>query len=169
MSPLIYGIVVFGGTSKKMLKSLQVLQNYVARIYTNLPIMGTHIRDLLDQAKLLSVHQLSVYHSLMQYWKIKKNQIPEYLHTRIRNIETEIEPNQRPRRIVAIQNIELQNTFNLKIMGDSFICRTKMYWCQMPEDSKSTNKTLYCAKRNINKWVKENVPILPDAGVFDVH
>ena len=162
MSPLIYGIVVFGGTSKKMLKSLQVLQNYVARIYTNLPIMGTHIRDLLDQAKLLSVHQLSVYHSLMQYWKIKKNQIPEYLHTRIRNIETEIEQNQRPRRIVAIQNIELQNTFNLKIMGDSFICRTKVY-------SKSTNNTLHCAKRNINKWVKANVPILPDAGVFDVH
>ena len=47
--------------------------------------------------------------------------------------------------------MELQNTFNLKIMGDSFICRTKVYWSQMPEDLKSTNKTLYGAKQNINK------------------
>ena len=70
MSTLSCGIAIFGGTSKRMICSLQILQNKAARIYTGLPKMYTRISDLLDQANLLSVHQLSVYHSLVQYFKI---------------------------------------------------------------------------------------------------
>ena len=90
---VIYGISVFGGTSKRLTACLQVLQNKTARLYTRLPKMGTTISYLLGQADFLSVHQLSVYHSLVQYWKIRKYKSPEYLYDRILNIDVNMNQN----------------------------------------------------------------------------
>ena len=80
----------------------------------------------------------------------------------------ENESNDRPRRDVAQQNMEQQNNFNLKLLGDTFICRSKIHWFQIPPVLRSTDKTIATVKKSIRKWVKENIPILPEVYEADV-
>ena len=157
MTTLVSGIPVFGGTSKKMISCLQVLQNKAARLYTRLPIMGTYISDLLDQANFLSVHQLSVYHSIVQYWKVTKFKSPEYLYDRILNVN-----HTRLDRRVKQQHRENQNIWNLAIMKNSFVCRTKSYWVQIPQEINKMSQSINSMKIAVKKWVKKNVPCVPE-------
>ena len=161
MSTLVYGISVYGGTTKKMTACLQVLQNKTARLYTRLPKMGTSISKLLGQADFLSVHQLSVYHSLVQYWKIRKFKSPEYLYERILNIDQNRNQNYtRIDRVAKQKNRENQNSFDLVIMKNSFVCRTKTYWVQLPQNIKNECQSIKSLKTAVKKWVKKNIPIV---------
>ena len=121
--------------------------------------MYTRISDLLEQANLLSVHQLSVYHSLLQYFKIRKQKQPEYLYNRIMNIDKE--PKQ-PMRLAKQVSREKQNSWTLDIMKNSFICRTKAYWLQLPPDLRNSSGKIDSVKVQLKKWVKDNVPILQE-------
>ena len=159
MSTLVYGIPVFGGINKNLMSSLQVLQNKTARILTKLPRMGTHISELLSEAKFLSVHQLSFFGKLLENHQIKKN---EYLYDRIINAERNENLNHVSLgRKVKQQHRERQNPCNLVIMENSFVCRTKSYWVQIPEKIRKESKSIKSIKNEVKKWVLKNVPIVP--------
>ena len=61
------------------MKSLQIIQNKVARVLTKLDWL-TSTAVLLNQEGWLSVNQLIFYHSLLQVYKVNKTQTPKYLN-----------------------------------------------------------------------------------------
>ena len=60
------------------MRSLQTLQNKVARVVTKLD-WSTPTRDLLHQCGWLSVNQLAYYHSVLLMYKVKVNHTTRYL------------------------------------------------------------------------------------------
>ena len=70
-------LAVWGGCSA-VLKSLQIIQNKVARVVTKLD-WSTSTELLLRQMGWLSVNQLIFYHSLLLVYKMKMSQRPRYL------------------------------------------------------------------------------------------
>ena len=78
MSKLTYLISVWGGCEGYLLKSLQVIQNKVARVVTKMP-WSTPTRTLLLQCGWLSVRQLAMYSSVMLVYKAMQAGSPEYI------------------------------------------------------------------------------------------
>ena len=80
MSKLLYLIPLWGGSAKYLIRVLQVLQNKAARAVTKLDWF-TPTAELLKQCGWLSVSQLSVYHSVVQVFKVLQARSPKYLHS----------------------------------------------------------------------------------------
>ena len=78
-SVLVYCQPLFGGCDKNELNSLQVLQNKAAQIVTKSPPRSIR-NPMFDKLGWLSVNQLVAYHSLIQVYKIRKSEEPEYPH-----------------------------------------------------------------------------------------
>ena len=72
----------FSGFRKEDLRKLQVLQNKVARISTGLK-RETTTKDFLAQAKIISVHQLIGYHTLLTVQKTLTSRKPAYIWDRL--------------------------------------------------------------------------------------
>ena len=79
MSKLVYLIPLWAGSAKFLIKSLQTLQNKAARAVTKLD-WNTPTAELLRQCGWLSVHQLSVYHSVVLVFKVLQFRSPKYLY-----------------------------------------------------------------------------------------
>ena len=82
-SVLVYCLPLFGGCDVQELKSLQVLQNKVARIVTHSPIRAGR-QTLFDQLGWLTVKQLILYHTLLTVYRVRNTQEPEYLASILR-------------------------------------------------------------------------------------
>ena len=80
MSKLVYLIPLWGGSSKGLIKSLQNLQNKAARAVSKMDWF-TPTTELLRQCGWMSVHQLSVYHTLILVYKVMQVKAPTYLYT----------------------------------------------------------------------------------------
>ena len=80
MSKLVYLIPLWGGSSKRLIKSLQNLQNKAARAVSKMDWF-TPTTVLLRQCGWMSVHQLSVYHTLILVYKVMQVKAPKYLYT----------------------------------------------------------------------------------------
>ena len=87
MSNLIYLIPLWSGCDKSLIKSLQIVQNKVARVVTRCD-KRTPIPILLAQCGWLSVTQLSVYHSLLLVYKILSTGSPKYLYSKLSAISS---------------------------------------------------------------------------------
>ena len=78
MSRLLYGIQIWGHYAPTLSNSAQVVQNMAARW-----ILGadrkTKVTELLQAIKWLSIHQLTLYHSLLSLWKIVRLREPSRL------------------------------------------------------------------------------------------
>ena len=79
LSKLSYLIALWGGCGIVLRKSLQVIQNKVARAVTRLD-WSTSPQVLLTQVGWLSVNQLTFYHSVLQVYKVKVSHTPRYLN-----------------------------------------------------------------------------------------
>ena len=90
-STMIYCLPVFGNIwlqgdeqlrfrsfKKEDLRRLQVLQNRVLRLLTDLPYY-TSTEMLVKKSNTMSIHQLTAYHSLLMTHKITVSKKPEYL------------------------------------------------------------------------------------------
>ena len=77
-SIMVYCLPLYGGCDRADLESLQVLQNKAAQIVTKSPLRSER-KPMYDRLDWLSVNQLVVYHTLLQIFKIRKSQQPEYL------------------------------------------------------------------------------------------
>lgn len=77
-SVLIYCIPLWGHCDKGDIRSLQVLQNMAARHVLKMP-PRCHRDYLFDELGWLTVHQLSIYHSILNVFKIRIHREPKYL------------------------------------------------------------------------------------------
>ena len=75
LSKLSYLIALWGGCGIVLRKSLQMIQNKVARVVTKLD-WSTSPQVLLHQVGWLSVNQLIFYHSVLLIYKVKQSQAP---------------------------------------------------------------------------------------------
>ena len=82
MSKLIYLMPVWAGCEDYLVKALQVIQNKVARSVTKKDKFTT-TKVLMKECGWLTVHQLMVYHSLIQLHKTIRHQSPPYLFNRV--------------------------------------------------------------------------------------
>ena len=79
MSKLSYLISVWGGCEGYLVRSLQVIQNKVARVVTKKP-WSTPTSILLSQCGWLSVRQLAMYHTVLLVYKVlKQTGSPRYI------------------------------------------------------------------------------------------
>ena len=145
-SVLIYCIPLWGQCDKGDLRSLQVLQNMTARHVLKMP-PRCHRDYLFDELGWLTVYQLSIYHSILNVFKIRIHREPEYLFERLSH------DNLRGRIIVP--------NVRLCLCMKSFCWSGAVFWNKLPEDLR-TNSNIAQFKTRLKRWIIENVPRFPD-------
>ena len=137
MSHIIYGIQICGlHSSTNIIRRVQSVQTNTLKWVTS--SYNSSLTDLLKITKWLSLHQLSVYHAVILWWKVKKSNKPARL---------------------------LQRTFKIQ-ESEARLLLTEKIWSRKAEFyfrkvepiiggivSISTVKTL------LRQWIKFNIPI----------
>ena len=141
-SIMVYCLPLYGGCDRADLESLQVLQNKAAQIVTKSPPRSER-KSMYDKLHWLSVNQLVVYHTLLQIFKIRKSQQPEYLF--------EILGKDNRNGHIMITNTELS------LAKKSFTFRGPELWNKLPKDIRNSQK-IGNFKKACRNWVKENIP-----------
>ena len=149
MSKLVYLIPLWGGSAKFLIKSLQTLQNKAARAVTKLD-WNTPTVELLRQCGWLSVHQLSVYHSVVLVFKVLQVKSPKYLYNMF---STTYNYKTREADSGRIRNIRKPE---LELSKDSFRWRAAALFNQLPENIRN-KKNLQGFKLAAKQWVRQNV------------
>ena len=143
---MVYCLPLFGGCDRADLDSLQVLQNKAAQIVTRSPPRSPR-KPMYDQLDWLTVNQLVAYHTLLQIFKIRKSQQPEYLFA-----------------ILGRDNrnghIVVTNT-QLSLAKKSFTFRGSELWNQLPADIRKNHK-LGNFKKACRNWIKTEIPRFPN-------
>ena len=151
MSKLTYLISLWGGCAKYLMKSLQVIQNRAARTVTRLG-WDTPTRELLRQCGWLSVHQLSVYHSVLLVYKVVQTKSPQYLSSMFDT------PYQYPTRQADSGMIKHLGAPGSELVRKSFRWRASEDFNQLPAEIRIASK-LADFKTGAKKWIMENVEI----------
>ena len=151
MSKLVYLIPLWGGSAKGLIRSLQTLQNKAARAVTRMS-WDTPTRDLLQQCSWLSVHQLSVYHTVILAFNVMMAKSPKYLYTMF-NTNYIYKTRQADSGM-----IRSTRTPELDLAKDSFSWRASDLFNQLPENIRSM-KTPQKFKLAAKQWVRENIEI----------
>ena len=141
-SVLVYCLPLFGGCDKADLHSLQVLQSKAAQIVTRSPPRSVR-NPMFDRLDWLSVNQLVAYHSLLQIYKIRSSQEPEYLYEKLGKDNRN-------------GNIIVTNT-ELTLAKKSFTFRGAQLWNSLPDQIRK-NVKIGGFKKACRKWVKESIP-----------
>ena len=145
-SVMLYCLPLIGGCTKADLHSLQVLQNKAAQIVTNSP-PRTNRALLYDKLDWLSVNQLIEYHTLLQVFRIRISQEPEYLHRFL-------SADSRNGRIFTPR-------ISLTLVKESFMYRGISLWNSIPSHLRSIKKpSLF--RKEAKRWIKENIPRFTD-------
>ena len=140
-SLLVYCLPVFGGIDKGQLQKLQVLQNQAVRIVCRAPARAKRI-DLYSKIGWLTVHQLVVYQTLIQVFKIRQKKEPKYL-AKILCKET------RSGRIML-------DGSNLLLATNSFCFKGSSLWNSLPRSIRSIEK-IDAFKARLREWIYENI------------
>ena len=152
MSKLIYLIALWwGGCAKYLTEALQRAQNRAARVVTKLD-WSTPTAELLKQCGWLSVHQLVVYHSVVQVYKVIQKESPKFLFSMF-------SANYKHKTKQA-QSGTLKHNRNLRLnlTESSFRWRAAQSYDELPLKNKNL-KTLKEFKTAARKWVMENTPL----------
>ena len=151
INKLVYLIPLWGGCAKGLMKSLQTLQNKAARAVSRMNWF-TPTADLLRQCGWMSVHQLSVYHTVILAYKVMQAKAPKYLYTMF-NTEYPYETRQ-----ADSGRIRNGITPELEISKDSFRWRATDLYNQLPAAIRGI-KTLQSFKLATKQWVRKNVEV----------
>ena len=163
---MMYGATVWGGVwgipgelgdnliktsiSKQDMRRIQVLQNKVMRIETNMKY-GTPTSTLLAKTNNLSVHQLVAYYSMTQVYGVINSQQPQHHYKRL---VTEIQTGPGTRSLQ-----EKRFEFRLSFGRGSFFYQASRLWAALPFSLKSLEKTAF--KKSCRKWTRENIAEKP--------
>ena len=142
MSSLVYCLPLFGGLDKGQLNQLQVMQNKAARIVCGAPPRANR-DELFKKVGWLTVSQLLTYHTLIQTFKIRKNDEPLYLASILCQ-------DTRNGRIVT------QNP-NISLAASSFCFKASSLWNSLSRNLRSVEK-IQSFKKGLKEWVLVNVP-----------
>ena len=147
-SVLTYLIPLWCASEGYLIKSLQVVQNKVARCVTKASWF-TATRQLLKQCGWMSVRQLAFYHTVLTMYKILKSGRPLYLRSKL----TSEFP--YPTRQATGGHVR----FNLDSVAEgSFISRGSKEYNRIPDDLKAI-PGLPTFKRKLKMWTLLNIPI----------
>ena len=135
-SILIYCLPLFGGCDKGEISALQVLQNKAA------PRSPRNF--MFERLGWFSVNQLIVYHTLIAVFKIRNSGEPEFLATSLNKDN-------------VVNGHILLPKQNLTLAEKSFTFRGAKAWNLLPFHMRTLVK-IGCFKKELKKWVKENVP-----------
>ena len=160
-SKLIYCIQVFGNVwdisnyddsnrrstafTKEDNRKLQVLQNKILRLKTNLPF-DTSTADLLKASGDMSVQQLTAYTSLLTAQKSIFHQEPVYLADKL--------------QLRGDQNFIHPPKYKLSICREGFLYRATALYNSLPASMRIPMQP-QAFKYKLKPWVTGNVPIKP--------
>ena len=148
MSLFTYMISVWGGKEGYIIKAAQVIQNRAARIVTKKGLF-TSQKNLLSETNWLSIRQMITFHSILQIWRVRKSNRPEYLND-IFN------PNYNQQtRMVRNGNIRIPDT-ETSLGKNALRIRGATWWNSLPPDLKMFSGDVLSFKRELKKWVKTN-------------
>ena len=135
-------------------RKLQVLQNRVMRLKSNLPF-GTSTVELCRTTGDLSVHQLSAFSTLVTAHKSIISKQPQYLARRL-HLRTKQEHPFLPNR--HENTLRIQS--NLTISRGGFLHRSSVLYNQLPHEFRS-EKCSKIFKTKVKEWVKMNITPRP--------
>ena len=138
MSKLLYLIPLWGGSAKYLIRVLQVL--------------FTPTAELLKQYGWLSVSQLSVYHSVVQVFKVLQARSPKYLHSMFTT------PYGYKTREADSGKIRHSRRPELEISKDSFRWRSADFFNSLPAHIRKSD-SLKMFKQAAKDWIKENIDL----------
>ena len=151
-SKLSYLIALWGGCGTVLKKSLQIVQNKVARIVTRLD-WSTSAKQLLHQCGWLSVNQLIFYHSVLLIYKVRLSKTPRYLHMMHNSWSYQYKTRQAESGL-----IKLVARPKLELTKSSFRYRGANQYNQLPAEIRSC-ESLPSFKVKAKNWIKDNVSI----------
>ena len=141
--------------SKEDCRRLQVLQNKVLRSLTGEVRIQKSTESLVNEAKVLSVHQLGAYHTLITTARILQSKKPAYLSTKL----TPKKHNQ-----VTIVPARQQNVIDanckLSVSRCGFVYRAAKLWNCLPL-SLRCEMNMEKFKRLLKIWIKEFIRTKP--------
>ena len=140
-SVLTYCMAAWGGTSKREIENLQVLQNKAAQFVLNLP--GRSSRDQMYKSlNWLTVYQLTVFHTVVAVHSIRRTHEPELLARKLS-------------RENVRRNIVVQNT-GLTLFRKSFVIRGAELWNRIPQLIRNI-EDCQRFKKELKIWIQGNV------------
>ena len=140
MSNIVYGLQIWGlHCSKTVLKKVQSVQTNTLKWITSK--YNCSLRELLHETKWLSIYQLTIYHSIILWWKINNNLYP------VRLLE----------RMLVVQNTEARIQLTERIWS-----RKAEFHYRMVEQILGSNKKISTVKRLLKKWILNNIPIFEE-------
>ena len=151
MSKLTYLIALWGGCGAVLKRSLQMIQNKVARLVTKLDWL-TPTETLLKQVGWLSVNQLIFFQTVLLIYNVNQNKVPEYLHNMFNssyNYDT---------RQARGGQIKLRGKPKLDIGRNSFRWRGANMFNQLPEEIRRSSSVI-SFKTRAREWIRSNVPL----------
>ena len=142
-SVLTYCIVVWGGTAKKEIQDLQVLQNQAAQFVLKSPIRMKR-REMFFKLDWLTVNQLVAFQRILTVYNIRNSGEPEYLYQKLSR------DNFRGNIIVPYTSLTL--------LKKSFIFDGAALWNSVPTSIRglADKKTF---KNEVRKWVTTSIPM----------
>ena len=141
--------------AKEDMRRLQVLQNKVLRIKCQNYDINTPTVDLLNSCGDMSVHQLGVFHTLLQVFNIVHSGQPKYLAKKLQ-LRKPKDEYVFPQR--QINTIDVRGYLTLSRSG--FVYRGAQLWNSLPTDMRQQSE--YKAfKIELRQWVNINVPVKP--------
>ena len=152
MSKLTYLIALWGGCGAVLKKSLQIIQNKVARVVTRLN-WSTPASELLHQCGWLSVNQLIFYHSVLLVYKVKLTKTPRYLHSMHNSWSYQYRTRQ-----AESGHIKLVGKPRMELTRNSFKWRAADQYNQLPSEIRNS-ESLGIFKKNAKTWIKTNVSL----------
>ena len=140
MSIITYGIQVWGLHCKpSVLKRVQSVQLNTLKWVTG--IYGGSLRQLLVETGWLSVYQLAIYHSVLLFWKVRRNGKPDRLLRRMKIAE---------------------ETVARLLITERIWSRTAERFFRRVENKLSGVLRISEAKTILRNWIKSEVPLYED-------
>ena len=151
MSKVMYLITVWSSCTKDQMDSLQVIQNRVARLITkNDWTIGT--KENLRQIGWLSIHQLSVYFTILQLHRVKEDKSPKKLYS-MYNWDYSHNTRQKTNNVIKPKGIP-----KLDISQKSFRWRAGGLYNKLPSSITQIVK-LTEFKEKLKIWIMENIAL----------
>ena len=136
-------------------RKLQVLQNQVARLMLNKRDLKGKVnmptKELLDLTGDLSIHQLGALRTVTLTKKIMLTQKPVYLAQRL-----QLANYTGTRSGTSLT----QEKTTLRLVREGFIYRGTKLFNLLPDSLKFENN-VKLFKKNVKKWIKQNIPVKP--------
>ena len=143
-----YLIPLWGGSAKYLIRVLQVL--------------FTPTAELLKQYGWLSVSQLSVYHSVVQVFKVLQAKSPKFLHSMFTT------PYSYKTREADSGKIRHRRGPELEMSQDSFRLHSADFFNSLPAHIRNSS-SLQIFKQSAKDWIKQNIDLSWVSGLAKVY